>query len=197
MKHRWAVIAPAVFAPLAIIAALAGATPILLPAAAAGVGSIVLGARRAPGFWRKLAAGAAGGALAGLLVLGPGMRIAMRLVAIADPARRPEFTLEGTMFIIVFLGLMMGATFGIAIGLLDRVVDRRWLTLGISLLGIASLFINDELRRELLELGFGWPVNIPLFWSVFYGWANLSARMARRLAATKEAPNLVDLGASA
>lgn len=189
-------IAPAVFAPVAIMAALsASPAAVLLPAAGAGVGALALGVRRVPGFWKTLGAGAAGGAVAGLLVLGPGMRIAMRLVAIADPTRSPEFTIEGTMFIIIFLGLMVGATFGITVGLLGRVVDRTWLRLGMSALGVASLFLNDELRQELLELGFGWPINIPLFWAVFYGWAYLSDRLARRFATAREASNLVDLGA--
>jgi hypothetical protein len=40
-----------------------------------------------PGFWRSFGLGAIAGAMAGLLVLGPGLRIAMRVVAILDPVR--------------------------------------------------------------------------------------------------------------
>ena len=40
-----------------------------------------------PGFWRSSLYGAIGGVVAGLLILGPGLRIAMRVVAIVDPVR--------------------------------------------------------------------------------------------------------------
>src|SRR3970282_1587260 len=72
-----------------------------------------------PGFWRSLGHGAIGGGGGGLRVLGPGLRIAMRVVAILDPVRSPEFTFGGTMFIIIGVGVMMGGTFGV-IGNLAR-----------------------------------------------------------------------------
>jgi hypothetical protein len=67
-----------------------------------------------PGFWRSSLYGAIGGVVAGLLVLGPGLRIAMRVVAILDPVRSPEFTVGGTMFIIIGVGVMMGGIFGVS-----------------------------------------------------------------------------------
>lgn len=65
-----------------------------------------------PGFWKTVASGAAGGALAGLVILAPGFRVAMRMVAIMDPSRSPEFSFSGTIFIMIMVGVVMGGLLG-------------------------------------------------------------------------------------
>ena len=91
------------------------ATPVAVFELLSPVGSMVVvlvgvgaGVLLVPGFWRSSLHGAIGGVAAGLLVLGPGLRIAMRVVAILDPVRSPEFTVGGTMLIIIGVGVVMG-----------------------------------------------------------------------------------------
>ncbi|CAN5330864.1 MAG: hypothetical protein ACR2JP_06140 [Acidimicrobiia bacterium] len=109
--------AAAIVIPLGILLML-GQTPplaIALVTLLTGAGLLLM-----PGFLRTVGAGVVGGAIAGILVLGPGMRLAMRVVAIADPIRSPEFTIGGTIFLILFAGVMMGTGLGIATALLAR-----------------------------------------------------------------------------
>jgi hypothetical protein len=136
-----------------------------------------------PGFWRTLLHGAIGGLIAGLLVLGPGLRIAMRVVAIFDPIRSPEFTVGGTLLIIVGIGGMMGGIFG-----LFGNVARRGFGIGPhgaglvpALLVILMIGLDTELRGEIVELGAGPWLNIPMFAAAALGYGALWNRVVIRL----------------
>ncbi len=136
-----------------------------------------------PGFWRSLLTGAIGGVVAGLLVLGPGLRIAMRVVAILDPVRSPEFTVGGTIFIIVGVGVMMGGMFGV-IGNIARVgfnIPSRGAGLVPAVLVMLLIGLDSELRSEIVELGAGAWLNIPMFGAVAVGYGALWTRVVTRL----------------
>lgn len=136
--------------------------------------------RTVPRLWRILAAGLAGGAIAGLLILGPGFRVAMRAVALMDPTRAPEFTLEGTLFIVIGIGLFLGAVQGLTSHAVRRVLSLRSSVLAGSLLGVyvvgqLALFAG-EVSEEFFELGAGAWVNIPMFgvFAIAYGIATMA-----------------------
>ena len=136
-----------------------------------------------PGFWRSLLYGAIGGVVAGLLVLGPGLRIAMRVVAIIDPVRSPEFTVGGTMFIIIGVGVMMGGTFGV-IGNIARVgfnISSRGAGLVPAVLVMLMIGLDSELRSEIVQLGAGPWLNIPMFGAVAVGYGTLWTWVVNRL----------------
>jgi hypothetical protein len=146
-----------------------------------------------PGFWRGVLSGAIGGVIAGLLVLGPGLRLAMRVVAIVDPVRAPEFTIGGTMFIIIGIGAVMGGIFGV-FGNVARIgfnIPTRAAGLVPALLVVTMIGLDSELRGEIIELGIGPWLNIPMFGAVAIGygavWALAVARFERRrLAMTRQ-----------
>lgn len=136
--------------------------------------------RYTPHFWSTLVRGLVGGAIAGVLILGPGFRIAMRVVSIMDPIRRAEFTMEGTVFIVMFVGAMLGGVLG-ACGLLVRTaLGVRSSTLAGASLGVATigllLLTPGDIRTEFFELGGGPWVNIPMFgvFAVSYGIAAMA-----------------------
>ena len=136
-----------------------------------------------PGFWRSSMYGVIGGVVAGLLVLGPGLRIAMRVVAIIDPVRSPEFTLGGTMFIIIGVGVMMGGIFGV-IGNVARSgfgIPSGAAGLVPALLVMLMIGLDSELRSEIIKLGAGPWLNIPMFGAVALGYGALWTRVVTRL----------------
>jgi hypothetical protein len=137
--------------------------------------------RGTPGFWRVVAGGLVGGALAGLLVLGPGYRVAMRIVAIMDPALAEEFSVGGTLFIVVGIGAIMGGVQATVFQLVRRTFGLGSAVWSGVLLGAVLMidlsFFAGELSDELFELGAGAWVNIPLFgvFSIAYGIAATAA----------------------
>ncbi|HVR77000.1 MAG TPA: hypothetical protein VMS99_01270 [Acidimicrobiia bacterium] len=165
------------------VASVLATTPISSPVAEVVV---LVGAGLAwwlvPGFWRSVLYGAIGGVVSGLLILGPGLRVAMRVVAIIDPLRTPEFTMEGTMVIVIFIGGLFGGIFGIAGNL-----ARRGLELSSTMASatvpaasvLAVLLTNEDLRMELFELGVGAWMNIPMFGmvSLLYGVGAMTTAM--------------------
>ena len=136
-----------------------------------------------PGFWRSSLHGAIGGVIAGLLVLGPGMRIAMRVVAIFDPIRSPEFTVGGTMFIMVFIGVILGGIFGLFGNVARRGfgIPPRAAGLFPALLVMLMIGLDSELRGEIVELGAGPWLNIPMFGAVAVGYGALWTRVVTRV----------------
>jgi hypothetical protein len=146
-----------------------------------------------PGFWRGVFYGGIAGAIAGLLVLGPGLRVAMRVVAVVDPVRSPEFTIGGTMFIIVGIGAVMGGIFGV-FGNVSRIgfnIPSRAAGLVPAFLVVMMIGLDSELRGEILELGAGPWLNIFMFGAVAIGygavWARVVGRLeTRRLAKTRQ-----------
>lgn len=165
--------------PLAILTgSLLGSPPVAL--AIVGLGLIV-GWARVPRFWRTVLRALGAGGLAGLVVLGPGLRLAMRVVAMLEPTRTPEFTLGGTAFLVIGIGLMFGAVTTawpvlIAVGL--RL--PRWA--GVGLIAVAAavqLFSDSETLSEFTELGAGASMNVPMFGAVVIAFAHLADRWAR------------------
>lgn len=141
---------------------------------ALSVGTVALAWWQMPRFWRFAVTGLIGGAVSGLLILGVGFRLAMRVVAMLDPFRTPELTLEGTMLILVGIGAVFGGILGMLGHFLRAATETRTATVsgifpasGVMVL----LFASTDLRAELFELGAGAWLNIPMFGliAVLYG----------------------------
>jgi hypothetical protein len=119
------------------------------------------------GFWRIVVSGFVGGAAAGLLILGPGFRLAMRAVAIMDPVHPEEFSVEGTLFIVIGLGAIMGGVTGSTAHLVRRALAIDSAVVSGTLLAALEMailtFLSGELSRELFALGISAWFNIPLF----------------------------------
>ena len=136
--------------------------------------------RELGGFWRALFGGMLGGAVAGVLILGPGFRLAMRAVALMDPIQPEEFTVGGTLFIIILVGGIIGAITATVTNIL------RW-SLGIaspvwagallgSLLMVDLVFFSGDVSDEIFQLGISPWINIPLFglYALAYGIAAMA-----------------------
>jgi len=164
--------------------------------------AVVAAFRFAPGFWRIVLAGLIGGAVSGLLILGPGFRVSMRMVALMDPGRVPEFTPGGTIFIVVALGGVIGALQGGTLSLVRRGTGIRspiaaGILMGALFMGQLVLMSGD-ISEEFFELGRGPWVNIPMFsvFAVSYGIAAMALadvlerfrRPARRHTADEKVP---------
>jgi len=143
--------------------------------------AVAVGWRYVPGFLGTIGFGFLSGVIAGALILGPGFRLAMRVVAILD-IRRVEFTLAGTFFIIVFVGVIVGGTVGIGAATLRRGLgwSGRLLT-GVMAASIIGLLLVDRgLRSEFVELGAGPWLNIPMFTLVAVGYCLATNRLIER-----------------
>lgn len=130
--------------------------------------------RTTSGLWAKVGLGAAGGALAGMAILGPGFRLAMRVVAIVDPRLVPEFSVGGTMVIIVGVGAIAGGVLGVVGNLMYDVGHRRpplYSGVVVGMLVVTILLANPGIREELTALGSGLAMNLTMFGaaSVLYG----------------------------
>jgi hypothetical protein len=139
---------------------------------------VLAGWRYLPGFWRTFGVGLISGAVAGALILGPGFRLAMRVVAIFD-IRRVEFTLAGTLFIIVGVGVIFGGMFGIAAAFVRRGLGLKARSaaglMTVALVGL--LLLDPNLRSEFVELGAGPWLNIPMFTAVTFGYGLFANRL--------------------
>lgn len=146
--------------------------------------------RTVPGFWRSVLAGGVGGAVAGIVILGPGMRLAMRIVAVLDPLRTPEFTVEGTVFLIVAVGGMFGGMLGIVSTLVRRGLDLsvRATTGAVTVLLMGLFLAEPDVRAEFVELGAGPWMNIPMFTVVVLGYGYAAVRLATRLERARSRP---------
>jgi hypothetical protein len=151
---------------------------VLSPVAAAGLGSdmpvlgvvipilvlaadllVVIYVRRLP---RLLISGFVGGGLAGLIALGAGSRLAMRIVSLTGGRR--EVSIEGTMFLLI-AGAMFGAFIGLTLAAALRVWPRSRRSIALvagSLLAI-GLTLDSEAFDELLHEGIGGWLNFPMF----------------------------------
>lgn len=177
--------------PLALVLGLSGGGLLMLVAGFVALVAIIAGARSLPRFWPRVGRGVLTGAVAGAMVMGPGLRLAMRVVAILEPSQTPEFTAGGTLFIVV-LGLILGAIFGIGVSLNADSGRRRPVGFVVAAGGLGLLLITPDLRTELLELGFGWPLNVPMFGAVFYAYAAVVLGFVRRRSAAGDS-SVVDL----
>ena len=160
--------------PVALSEGLGPAWSVALVVIGIGAGWLLV-----PGFWRKSLYGAIGGAISGLLVLGPGFRIAMRIVAIVDPVRSPEFTVGGTMFILIGVGLMMGGVFGVIASIARGGfnISSRGASAVPAVLVMLLIGLDTELRFEILELGVGPWLNVPMFAAAAIGYGILWTRV--------------------
>jgi hypothetical protein len=107
----------------------------------------------------------------------------MRVVAILDPVRSPEFTLDGTLFIFIGVGGMMGGVFGL-VGNIARGgfgIPSGAAGLVPALLVMLMIGLDGELRSEIVELGAGPWLNIPMFGVVAAGYGALWIRVVTRL----------------
>ncbi len=150
------------------------------------------------GFGGAAVRGSVAGATAGILVLGVGLRLAMRVVAVTDSTRTPEFTAEGTAFILIGIGLMLGAVAGGYLGGLRHILGLRRRSVAIigTIALVPLLFGDSETTDELLELGLGGWLNIPMFVSIVFAFAWVQDAIARwldrRAAQKRTASDVVD-----
>jgi hypothetical protein len=146
------------------------------------VGALAVATSRVPRFWWTVLYSAMSGLAAGLIILGPGMRLVMRIVAIVDPGKNPEFTVGGTMFLIIFIGGIFGAGIAVVTGLVVRALNingRVIPSLMMASLLMVMLLANAGLRMELFDFGLGAWMNIPMFATVGLGFG-LGATAARQ-----------------
>ncbi len=178
-------------ASVAVTIVVSGLTSILLggPLWVLSVVAIGVGWRYIPGFWRTVGFGLLGGAIAGVAVLGPGFRLSMRVVAILDPIRNVEFTLGGTLFIVIGVGLIIGGVFGLAAALLRRAFELpgRVMAVGMTAVIMGLLLADTGLRSEFVDLGAGPWLNIPMFGAVVFCYAIVANRLIDRFAQRKAA----------
>jgi hypothetical protein len=172
-------VALSVVVAAALSGVVGGAAAIVVLAAFAA------GWRYVPGFWRMVLSAAIGGVIAGLLVLGPGFRVAMRVVAIMStrPTIVPEFTIGGTLFIVVFVGAMLGGTFAVAAALIRRAFGLSApVTAGLMAVALIGMLLLDTgLRGEFVELGAGPWFNIPMFGGVVFAYGLAANRIMDRV----------------
>ncbi|MGH8923341.1 MAG: hypothetical protein ACRDWA_01660 [Acidimicrobiia bacterium] len=118
------------------------------------------------------------------MILAPGFRLAMRMVAIMDPVRRPEFSLGGTIFIMIMVGVLMGGLLGIAGILISRTANISSSSAAGGLLGLLTVGVlvgNSGLRGELISLGAGLWLNLAMFGSVAIVYGIATIKVAARL----------------
>lgn len=131
------------------------------------------------GWGRTVLTGAVGGVVSGVLILGTGFRLAMRVVAILDPYRHPEFTIEGTLFILIGLGVIIGGTLGVVGVVANRLIRQTMVSGLLPAVGVMVLVMaSDDLRAELFRLGWGPWLNIPMFGAVALLYGTGSIRFA-------------------
>ena len=195
MKWKPPVGALLFIALLALAASEVLGAGVSLPLLAIGIGA---GWLWIPGFWRNSLQGAVAGAVAGLLVLGPGLRLAMRVVAILDPFRPEEFSVDGTLFILIGVGAVFGGVFGV-IGSISRVgfglPAHAAGSIPALLVGL-MIGLDSELRSEIVQLGAGPWLNIPMFAAVAIAfgvtWTALMSGFERKRLATTQRQRAVE-----
>lgn len=133
------------------------------------------GRKLMPGFYGILGRAIIAGLIAGVLVLGPLFRGAMRIVNLYEASRPEEFTIGGTMFIIIFVGAIFGTVVAVTTTFIKTGLGwgRHATNLLTAALILGILLLAPDLRSELIELGAGPWMNIPMFFAAgyLYGWA--------------------------
>ena len=147
--------------------------------------AVAAGWRYVPGFWRTTLAGAVGGVAAGVVILGPGFRLAMRIVALTSsrPTIVPEFTIGGTLFIVILVGGVLGGMFGVGGALLRRGLglSRLMASSLMATLLIGMLLLDTGIRDEFVRLGASLWVNIVMFGSIAFLYALAANRIMERI----------------
>jgi hypothetical protein len=106
---------------------------------------------------RDIARGALAGLIVGVVVLGPGGRIVMRLAAILDPAavgrntengnRIGDITIEGTVVLLIFGGLLIGAASSVVWVAIQEWIPGRGLIRDALAVPIAVALTSFQLVR--------------------------------------------------
>ncbi len=124
--------------------------------------------------------------IAGVLILGPGFRLVMRIVAVVD-IRRVEFSVGGTMIIIVLIGVIVGGIGGVFSAMLRKGLGWSGLVMSslLTVVLVALLVIDTGLRDELVTLGAGPWLDIPMFTVVCFGYSLFANRLIDRLESKK------------
>lgn len=180
-EQRMAVIVGVTIPASLVVGALAG------PVAFIVVGVVLLVMwRLSPSLWRTLGVGLLSGVIAGVLILGPGFRLVMRIVAVVD-IRRVEFSVGGTMIIIVLIGVIVGGIGGVFSAMLRNGLGWSGLVMSslLTVVLVALLVIDTGLRDELVTLGAGPWLNIPMFTAVCFGYSLFANRLIDRLESKK------------
>lgn len=167
----------ALVVPLALVGALIAGEAVGPVAALSTIGlGVLFGWKLVPRFFLTVIAAGFAGALAGGVIIGIGFRIAMRVVALLEPSRIPEFSVGGTLFIVVGIGGIFGGIFGIVTSFTRKGfgVGRIGGTVFAAGLVMAFILIDSETRKELLHLGAGGWLNIPMFGSIALGYGYAS-----------------------
>lgn len=164
---------------------------------AIALAALAFGAVRMPGFFSSVFRGGVAGGIAGIAVLGVGMRLAMRVVAITDPVRATEFTIEGTLFLVLIFGGMFGAITGVWARTSADALERPALAPVLAFTAVAAMLVGDsEVRSEFVELGAGPWVNVPMFTAVVLAYAMAFDRLSGWRRVEADAPDAVELAMS-
>jgi hypothetical protein len=108
---------------------------------------------------RDIVRGALAGLIVGVVVLGPGGRIVMRLAAILDPAavgrntengnRIGDITIEGTLVLLIFGGLLIGAASSVIwVAIQEWIPGRRFVRAALAALIAVALTGFQLVRPE-------------------------------------------------
>jgi|KBSMisStaDraftv2_1062788.scaffolds.fasta_scaffold1898923_1 hypothetical protein len=128
---------------------------------------------------KQLARAALAGMVVGVVVLGLGGRLAMRVVALI--IRQVPHLGAGASLGILLIGGILGTLAGVTYGFtLQRQWPSRQTTKGVlfgsALFGIMSLLQPPAIRAEVAAARAYWWAIIPLFWAVCVGYALVLAR---------------------
>lgn len=153
----------------------------------------------------RLSSSVAGALIAGILVGGSGGRLVMRLSAIAADDSRVgmltdngnrvgAITGEGTVALMLFVGLSSGLAMGIFLFALRTVLPRRALPLTVSLvaLGLGSGIVIDPGNPDFTILG-NRSLNVAMFIALFPLFGCMAVWVAERFDTWLERPPLVRL----
>ncbi len=127
----------------------------------------------------RLASSCIGSVVAGLVVGGLGSRLAMRVSAIAAGDHRQglltdngnavgTITAEGTLALVVFVGLAAGLATGVFLAAMRTVLPGRFLPLSVSLvlLALGGPFVIDPANPDFTLVGNGF-LNVAMFAALF------------------------------
>lgn len=134
--------------------------------------------------WPAVARGAAGGAVAGVLILAPGWRAAMRIVSIMEPTSQSVFSISGTLGVIAGAGVLIGGVMGIIgalIGLAAESRSRRAMGTILGALVTGFLVVHPDLGQEFAHRGGGLWINLLLFGVVAISYGLLAMAVTHRI----------------
>jgi hypothetical protein len=134
---------------------------------------------------RRLLAAAIAGLICGVVVLGLGGRVMMRVVAIAG--HRPVHFGAGATAGILLIGGVLGLIGGLGFGLLQRALPGsaavKGLLYGTLFFVVVVPLQPAPIQAEITDLRAIWSIVIPLFWALFLAFGVGVARWGSRPAA--------------